>query len=117
MDVLTREQRSYCMSRVRARDTTPELRLRQALWAEGFRYRIGHHLAGKPDVVFVADRVAVFIDGCFWHCCPIHATKPKTREAFWRDKLSTNVKRDRAVDRELTGEGWTVLRFWEHQVE
>ncbi|WP_152226027.1 very short patch repair endonuclease [Pseudomonas sp. SCB32] len=115
-DVLTPEQRKCCMSRVRSRDTGPEMLLRRRLWAAGLRYRLKVKLPGKPDIVFVARRLAVFVDGCFWHRCPLHSTTPKGNSEFWCLKLNENVKRDRRVDDQLEGMGWIVVRFWEHEV-
>ena len=83
-DVLTPSQRSYCMSRIRAQHTAPEMRLRAALFDLGLRYRLKSTLPGRPDIVFHRSRVVVFVDGCFWHCCPDHSTKPRTNAAFWR---------------------------------
>jgi DNA mismatch endonuclease, patch repair protein len=116
-DVMTPKQRSRCMSRVKSKNTKPEMRLRKALWADGFRYRLQYKLPGKPDLVFVSGRLAVFVDGCFWHGCPDHATKPKTKEGFWATKLHENVERDRRVNWQLRGMGWNVLRVWQHDVE
>lgn len=116
-DVLTPEQRRRCMSRVRDRDTSPELKLRKALWAAGCRYRLRYKLPGKPDLVFVARRLVVFVDGCFWHGCPVHATHPKANETFWREKLEDNRRRDQRVNAKLQELGWDVLRFWEHEVD
>lgn len=116
-DVMTPEQRSRCMSRVKSKNTKPEMRLRKALWAEGLRYRLRYKLPGKPDLVFVSIRLAVFVDGCFWHGCPDHATKPKTNEGFWTTKLRENVERDQRVNWQLRGMGWNVLRLWQHDVE
>lgn len=116
-DVMTPEQRSRCMSRIKGKDTKPELRLRKALWAKGLRYRLSYKLPGKPDIVFVGPRVAVFVDGCFWHGCPEHATKPKERADFWEAKLKRNIERDAEVNAELKDRGWTVLRFWEHEID
>lgn len=116
-DVLTKEQRSRCMSRIRGRDTKPELALRHALWNRGLRYRIGHGLTGKPDIVFVKARVAIFVDGCFWHGCPEHGVMPKTNAKFWQRKITRNIERDRHVTRELETGGWKVLRIWEHRVK
>lgn len=112
------EKRSRLMSRVRSRDTGPEMRLRRALWSAGHRYRLGHglKLPGKPDLVFPRPRMAVYVDGCFWHACPLHATQPKTRSEWWREKLEGNVARDRRVDAQMADLGWTVMRFWEHEV-
>lgn len=115
-DVLTPEQRSRCMSRIRGKDTKPELIVRRALFALGYRYRIGHGLPGRPDLVFVRQRVAVFIDGCFWHRCPEHFQMPRNNREFWEAKITANTDRDRRVDSELAGLGWRVLRFWEHEV-
>jgi DNA mismatch endonuclease (patch repair protein) len=116
-DVLSARQRSYCMSRIRGRDTTPELILRRLLWRAGFRYRLKSSLPGRPDIVFAGARVAVFIDGCFWHSCPEHATAPATRRAFWRKKLARNRERDSTVNRLLSADGWHVVRIWEHELK
>jgi DNA mismatch endonuclease (patch repair protein) len=105
------------MSKIRGRNTVPERILRKALWSAGLRYRLRGNLKGKPDVIFVGRKVAVFVDGCFWHACPIHATKPKTNAEFWRKKILRNVERDCEVTHSLTSDGWVVLRFWEHEVE
>lgn len=115
-DVLTPAQRSRCMSRVKSEDTKPELRLRSALWAAGLRYRLRYKLPGKPDVVFPSARLAVFVDGCFWHSCPLHATRPKTNASFWASKLRENVERDDRVNAKLRENGWRVLRLWQHEV-
>lgn len=115
-DVLSKLQRSYCMSRIRGRDTSPEVQLRKALWRLGFRYRTKSSLPGKPDLVFPRYRTVLFIDGCFWHRCPQHFTRPRSNNAFWKRKIATNVKRDRRVNRELIRLGWCVLRVWEHEV-
>lgn len=117
MDVLTPKQRSLCMSRIRGRNTKPEIALRSALWALGLRYRLHYPILGKPDIVFPRRRVAVFVDGCFWHGCPEHSVKPKTNSAFWKDKLGKNVERDRRTKATLEAQGWTVLRIWEHEIE
>ena len=116
-DVLTPSQRSYCMSRIKGRDTKPEVLLRKALWAIGLRYRIKSKVTGNPDLVFAGKRVAVFVDGCQWHCCPVHWVRPKSNTAFWDRKFEKNRARDVTVNRLLKEQGWTVLRFWEHQVE
>jgi len=115
-DVLTPEQRSFCMSRIKGRDTKPELAIRKALWSLGYRYRVDTKLPGKPDMVFPGKRLAVFIDGCFWHRCPRHYQAPATNPEFWENKINRNVERDRVVDRELASLGWKVKRVWEHEV-
>lgn len=73
-------------------------------------------LPGTPDICFVTARIAVFVDGCFWHGCPIHAVRPKENAEYWRKKLDANIDRDARVTTELEAMGWTVLRFWEHQI-
>jgi DNA mismatch endonuclease (patch repair protein) len=102
----------------RRRDTAPELQVRRLLHAAGFRYRVDYApLRGRlhADIVFTRLRIAVFIDGCFWHGCPQHATLPKTNSDYWLPKLQRNIERDRATDSLLRGAGWTVLRYWEHE--
>jgi DNA mismatch endonuclease, patch repair protein len=114
----TNSDRSALMARIRGKNTSPEIRLRKALWAKGLRYRI--HLAtpaGRPDIVFPRSRIAVFIDGCFWHGCPDHYVQPRSREDFWTAKLLNNVGRDRRQTLKLEELGWTVCRIWEHEVE
>lgn len=99
------------------RDTPCELALRSAVHRLGLRYRVDWPLPGtrrRADLAFVRARVAVFVDGCFWHGCPQHATQPKANAAWWRDKLAANVARDRDTDIALRKAGWLVLRFWEH---
>ncbi len=103
----------------RRTDTKPELALRAALHAQGYRYRKDHRLdlplrRVRPDIAFTARKVAVFVDGCFWHACPEHGSKPKNNEWYWSPKLEKNVERDRAVDHALAQAGWTVVRLWEH---
>lgn len=103
----------------RSRDTSPELALRRLVHAAGLRYRV----AAKPlpgmrrtaDLVFGPTRVAVFIDGCYWHGCPEHFVPPKTNPEYWRQKIAGNIQRDHDTDARLAAAGWLVLRFWEHQ--
>lgn len=109
--------RSEQMSRIRARNTRPEERLRRLLWARGLRYRIHAKVPGaRPDIVFTKARVAVFVDGCFWHGCPEHYVRPRSRGEFWATKLATNVERDRRQTAQLEAAGWQVCRIWEHSV-
>jgi len=106
------------MKRVRRADTKPELAVRRRLHALGLRYRVDTApivgLRSRADVVFTRRRIAVFIDGCFWHACPTHGTMPKSNAEWWRNKLEANVRRDLAATEALKEAGWTVLRFWEH---
>ncbi len=103
----------------RGRDTGPELRIRKALHALGYRYRTDHPLAidrrRRGDIVFTRLRLVVFIDGCFWHGCPEHHVTPRTNRGFWRAKISANRERDRDTDDRLRAAGWTVIRHWEHE--
>jgi len=115
-DVLTKAQRSRCMSAIRGKDTKPEILLRKALWHKGYRYRLKNRLPGRPDIVFPTERVAVFVDGCFWHGCPEHYQKPATNVEFWREKIRKNKQRDEEINALLKSQGWKVLRFWEHEV-
>src|SRR5262245_29646094 len=107
------------MESTRRRDTAPEVALRAALHRMGLRYRIDRKplpdLHRRADVVFFSARVAVYIDGCFWHGCPTHATWPKENAEFWRNKIETNRRRDADTDRRLADSGWLVVRVWEHE--
>ena len=107
------------MSRQRQRDTKPELDLRRLLHAAGYRYRVDFKVdglrRGKVDIAFTRAKVAVFVDGCFWHACPEHATWPRANSDWWREKLHANVRRDRETDRRLHELGWSVVRVWEHE--
>lgn len=90
------------------------------LWAAGLRYRVDHPITTpertvRPDVVLVSARIALFIDGCFWHACPQHGTQPTVNGSYWSAKLTRNVERDRAVNVSLSAAGWTVIRAWEHE--
>lgn len=100
------------------RDTPSEIALRTRLHRMGLRYRVDTSplkaFAGRADLVFSGSRVAVYVDGCFWHGCPDHGTWPKANADWWRRKIDGNVRRDRESDRQLTDAGWLVLRFWEH---
>ena len=104
----------------RRTDTKPELALRRALHRLGYRYRKDYRLdleSGRrvrPDIAFTARKVAVFVDGCFWHACPEHGSKPRANEWYWGPKLIRNVERDRVTDAALILAGWTVVRLWEH---
>lgn len=109
--------RSDQMARIRGKNTSPEMRLRRALWREGLRYRLHvRTVAGRPDVLFPRARVCVFLDGCYWHGCPIHYVLPRSRREFWLSKLHDNVTRDRRQTAELEQHGWKVIRVWEHEV-
>jgi len=117
-DVLTKKQRSFNMSMVKSRNTTPELFLRNVLVAQGFRgSKFYSKLSGKPDIVFLKRKVAIFIDGCFWHKCPRCFVEPATNRRFWKKKIDSNVIRDKIVNATLKKSGWKVLRVWEHELK
>ena len=111
--------RSRNMAAIRRTDTKPEIELRSALHRQGYRFRKDFRLKAdgiwvRPDIVFTRQRVAVFVDGCFWHCCPDHGRIPSSNAWYWAEKLAKNELRDRVVSTALAADGWTVLRFWEH---
>lgn len=116
-DVLTKTQRSYCMSKIKNSRTKPEVRLSKFLWNIGLRYRLKNNCVGRPDIVFPGKKVAIFVDGCFWHKCPIHFVSPKTNSEFWEAKIESNVRRDHAVSEDLKNRGWKVIRIWEHEIK
>ena len=108
------------MKRNPRRDTAPEIALRKELHARGLRFRKDMPLrlsdrTVRPDIVFPRIRVAVFVDGCFWHRCPAHGNVPRANSDYWGPKLDRNVVRDAAVNRALSEAGWTVVRGWEHE--
>jgi len=107
------------MARVARRDTRPELELRRELHVRGLRYRVDvtpdSRLRGRADILFRSARVAVYVDGCFWHSCPEHGVLPKGNREWWRAKLEATVLRDRAAESTLRRLGWTVVRVWEHE--
>ncbi len=136
-DVFTKAKRSEVMSRIRSRgNRDTELALVRVFRAHGItgwrrqvkvmvesrrsrgegRPRLVLRLSVRPDFVFPTLRVAVFVDGCFWHACPLHTTKPRSNAAFWRRKFAANKARDRLVTRTLRATGWRVLRIWEHEL-
>lgn len=107
--------RSELMKRVKLKDTAAELALRSALFRCGMRFRVHRRIEGATaDIIFVSARVAVFVDGCFWHGCPSHATYPKTNQSYWLPKLAENRARDRRQTDKLNAAGWQVIRIWEH---
>ena len=125
-DTMTPQQRHYCMSRIRSKDTTPEKRVRQWLWKHGYRYRLNvKGVPGKPDIVMRKYRTAIFVNGCFWHghdvelvvkssnCCKI----PQTNRDFWVAKIQRNQERDQKNYEILTENGWQVIVLWECQLK
>lgn len=121
MDVLTPAQRRKNMQHIKAQDTRAEVMLRKALWHHGLRYRKNWQgLPGKPDIVLTRQKIAIFVDGDFWHARG-HAAHPgeqvATNKAFWQKKLARNVEHDQLVNDTLTCMGWLVLRFWESDIK
>ena len=103
------------MAAIHSTNTIPEVTLRKALWRRGLRFR-AQYGKKKIDIAFPARKVAVFVDGCFWHGCPVHSHKVGTNEAYWQTKLEKNSERDKIKTAQLKAEGWVVLRFWEHEL-
>lgn len=114
MDIVSKAQRSKNMSAIKCKNTKPELLVRKFLYRNGLRYRINCKITGKPDIVFIKNKIAIFIHGCFWH---LHNCKysnfPKSNSEFWRNKLIENKKRDSQVERTLENQGWKVYIIWE----
>jgi DNA mismatch endonuclease (patch repair protein) len=119
MDIWDKDKRSECMSKIRSKDTKPELALRKALFARGFRYRANDiKLPGKPDIVLRKYKTVIFLHGCFWHShegCK-YASIPKTNTKFWVDKITSNAERDKANAEKLAALGWNVLTVWECEI-
>lgn len=123
-DNKTNQERSRNMAAVKSRNTKPEMRLRRAIWRRGLRFftptgwkkLTRKSLPGSPDLIFPGPRIAVFLDGCFWHGCPMHYIEPADNREFWQRKLTQNKERDKEAKLQLTEQGWLVLRFWEHEL-
>lgn len=103
----------------RSKNTSLELRVRRALYTEGLRYRLHYRVPGSTrrtiDIAFPGKRIGVFVDGCFWHGCPVHYVAAKTNAVFWAEKAARNQARDRETDAMLEAVGWIAVRFWEHE--
>ena len=119
MDIWNKEKRSECMSKIRSKDTKPELALRKALFARGFRYRVNApNLPGKPDIVLPKYKTVIFLHGCFWHRhegCK-YAYTPKTNTKFWVDKITSNNERDKINFQKLTDLEWNIITVWECEI-
>ena len=113
------ENAARTMRANKRRDTSPEMTLRSALHRAGLRFRVDYPLPfdrrRRADIVFPRAKVAVFVDGCFWHGCPEHYVAPKANSEFWRTKVGANIERDHETTKRLEHDGWAVLRFWEHE--
>lgn len=115
-DVFSKEKRSEIMSKIRYKNTKPELRLRKHLWNRGHRYKIHAKLPGKPDIIFPSKKLVVFVDGCFWHKCPLCFKKPASNVEYWESKIAYNLEKDERINKELAETGWNIIRLWEHEV-
>jgi len=118
-DFMPPKQRHRCMSRVKGKDTIPEIFIRKMLWAGGFRYRLKSKLPGKPDIVLKKHMAVIFVNGCFWHShtgCP-KSKLPTTRKEFWTNKIAANVKRDQWNIAELKKRGWRIAVVWECSIK
>jgi DNA mismatch endonuclease, patch repair protein len=116
VDKISAEKRSKIMAAIHSNNTKPEVQLRRALWNTGLRYRVNYG-PEKIDIAFPKKKIAVFVDGCFWHCCPLHAHTPKSNVSYWAPKLKRNVERDKAKEERLQTLNWYVIRVWEHDIK
>jgi DNA mismatch endonuclease, patch repair protein len=113
-DNLTEEQRKKNMRAIKSQSAL-ENKVSKELWRLGFRFRKNAKLFGKPDISIKKFKIVIFIDSCFWHCCPIHGNMPKSNIDYWEKKLERNKLRDIEVDKYYFDKGWNVLRVWEHE--
>src|SRR5690349_21757646 len=117
VDNLSRKKRSKVMASIRGKNTRPELSIRKILWKKGKRYRIHDRTVfGTPDISNKSKKVAIFIDGCFWHGCQKCYKAPRTNAQYWENKIDNNKKRRGIVTKYLRSDKWIVMEFWEHQV-
>jgi DNA mismatch endonuclease, patch repair protein len=112
-DNLTKEQRKKNMRAIKSQSAL-ENRVTKELWKMGFRFRKNANLFGKPDISIKKYKIVIFIDSCFWHCCPIHGNMPRSNRDYWEKKLERNKKRDIEVNQYYKDKGWNILRVWEH---
>jgi len=119
MDVFSKKKRSEVMSRIRGKENKDtELIMIQILRKNKITgWRRNQNVFGKPDFVFYKYKVALFVDGCFWHVCPEHCNLPKNNQEFWKNKLNININRDLIVNQTLIKKGWKVIRIWEHELK
>lgn len=118
MDNLTKEQRLKNMRAIQSSGTKIEILVCKALWRNGVRYRKNvKNLPGKPDVAIKKYKIAIFLDSCFWHKCPIHFKQPKSNQDYWDKKIQRNVEHDKKINEYYSANGWHILRIWEHQLK
>ena|SRR3989338_1539523 len=120
VDKFSKQIRSKIMSRIKGKDTKPEILLRSELHKIGYRYSLRYRfkdLNFKPDMTMVSRRICIFVDGCFWHKCPKCFRLPKSNKRYWKPKLARNVERDKEQEKYLIKHGWRVIRIWEHEIQ
>jgi DNA mismatch endonuclease, patch repair protein len=115
-DNLTKEQRKKNMRAIKSQSTL-ENKVTKDLWRLGFRFRKNANLYGKPDISIKKYKIVIFIDSCFWHCCPVHGNMPKSNKDYWEKKLERNIQRDIEVNQYYIDKGWNILRVWEHDLK
>ena len=119
-DKFTKEVRSKIMSKIRGKDTKPEIFLRKVLFRSGYRYSLKHRFKEnnfRPDIVMVSRKICIFVDGCFWHGCPRCYKEPKSNRDYWVPKINRNIERDKEQNEYLKRNGWKVIRVWEHDLK
>lgn len=116
-DVHTKEQRSYNMAMIKGKWTRQEKKIHNYLKGMKIEHEMHPKIEGKPDMLIKNSKVLVFLDGCFWHKCPRCFKEPETNREFWLSKIEKNVKNDKEITKKLKGEGWKILRLWEHEVK
>ena len=120
VDKFTKEVRSRIMSKIRGKDTKPEIFMRKVLFRSGFRYSLKHRFKEpnfRPDIVMVSRKICIFMDGCFWHGCPRCYKEPKSNRDYWVPKINRNIERDKEQNEYLKRNGWKVIRVWEHDLK
>lgn len=116
-DNLTKEQRSYCMSRIRSKWTSQEKKIHNYLKGNKVKHKMHPNITGCPDILLIQSKTVIFLHGCFWHKCPRCYKEPKTKREYWIPKIENNVKRDKKNERLLKNEGYNVLKIWEHDIK
>ena len=115
-DTFSKSVRHAIMSKIRSKNTFPEVKLRKVLWSKGIRYRL-HYGRFKIDLALLSRKIGIFVDGCFWHGCKEHCRLPNSNKHYWLPKIKKNMARDKTVNRELKKDGWLIMRIWEHDIK
>lgn len=116
VDNLTKEQRSYCMSKIKSKWTKQEIKVHNFLKGNKIKHQMHPKIIGCPDILLTKDKITIYLHGCFWHKCPRCFKKPKTRMTYWTQKINNNVRRDRRNEKYLKREGYKLLKLWEHDI-